>query len=205
MIRPLVLLLAFVLCTGCVHKAVIYKVPDSTKLDAGVQDLADKVERARRAVALASTALNSAKLSHADEQAQLKAIAPKVDYVFSLAPQELKPLISEIKLAVARLDEAQMLTTARIDTTLAAQVEASRRLDEANAAKNLLITDYGPAYKAKVKEQTVALNDAQQGWAADSAKLVKYQRERFWFWVIGSVAVLGAGILFLLQFVNRNR
>lgn len=192
------ILLAGAMLAGCVHQAKHFSAPDSTAIRSAAEKLSLSVDAAKTAVKNASVAVNGANESHATETQKLDDLVPKIDYVFSIAPQQLKPLISDIKMEVAELHEAQMLTTARLDTAIAAQVKASARLDEANAAKNQ-VAKLSPAYFAEVDSLAERANAAEIGWAKDAKSLAWYRLH----WFLGiAVAVGGVLLCLLLAFLK---
>lgn len=197
------LLLAIVLCSGCVHQAVHVTPPDPTRMQDSSRKVAAQVVAAKASIKQANEALNDAKASHQAEMAKLQELAPKVDYIFSIAPQELKPLVAEVQLQVAGLNEAQMATSAKQDVALAKIVDAYGLAEQANAGSNEA-QKYSGAYVAETEAMAKRYQAAEDARAKDSKALAYYRLH----WLIGWIVLVGGiaacVLVVVLKFTARG-
>jgi hypothetical protein len=196
-------LVALLLCAGCAHQPKHYSVPDSSKLAAASQKLAQKVAEARATNARASAAVGAAKASSDREGKQIaEQIVPKVHELLRVAPVELRPEIEALQNQVTALQAAHDETASHIADGQREQSTLTGQLEEATAAKNDL-AKYSPQYLAEVDQLAAQANAAEQGWARDSRALWKLRSESWLHRLLGGLALLALGALGFLSFTGK--
>ncbi len=202
-----------VLCGGCAHKAAHYTAPDAAALNARQAEVATHLAAAQTHLGRAGAALTDAQqqraqsaASHSREDVLVAEIAPKLAELKMRVTAELRPevdalsaQVAQLSLAAAETDSAIMQTGAKVADGVKQVLAATSEITDAKTAQADIVALLGPSYQGEVAVLAQRANDAEQGWAADSAKL----HTSFLYKIVAALCVvlLVAGVV--LKFTGR--
>ncbi len=187
---------------GCAHTARHFTAPDAGPLLRSAGKLGAAVTVSRETALRLSTGIKAVSASHAQEQAEVEVIGPKLLELRASVPVELRPLVETVQTQLANLQTGQAATHLALDAVLSDQAKLTGQLEEANAAKNE-VARLSPGYLAEVSQLSDRANTAEQAWAKDSAEIVKLKTHSWLYRIAAGIGLLAVGLVLFLQFTGR--
>lgn len=200
--KPIALLLALVLLTSCAHQAKHYNAPDRTAVVQATNELRQHIHEAKATAEKARKLIESVSAVARTQRDLIASDKTKLEVLFQNAPPELRGQIAEVQsnnqqLAISQTQiEAELSEAGKQHTILATQhneviPKAEAKLDSANVK-----------YSEDVDALVLRANTAEEGWAKDSAEIVRL-RTQSWITKIliglGSLALIILLALFILS------
>jgi chromosome segregation ATPase len=162
-----VTLAAASILTACASKPVVYKAPDSAKMDAGTKRLHDAVTSAAASHKEIQAEVQQARQAVADEGQHIEVLGPKLDDLFRIAPPELRDKIDAARQEVAAIKTANAGLAARMGSIEAKQTVHGAQIEEAQAADKQSLAD---KENYKVAAAQLAVKASQESVARATAE-----------------------------------
>lgn len=193
-------LLPFVACLlfGCAHQPVHYSAPSPSVVHATASRLRTVIAQARDTAASAQAAVGGISAANARQAKILADDAAKLDALFKAAPPELRDAIAEVQndVKAATLVNADIL--ARIADAQRLQAAHAVQLNTEIPVAEQALAKAADEYVAEVNVLAKLANDAEIGWAKDSAEIVRLRTASWLHRLAAGLGLLAlAGIMFL--------